>query len=50
MVDRWYYSHDENKLGPFSAGQLKKLAAAGQILRSDTVWMEGVEKGEYPGK
>jgi hypothetical protein len=45
MSTLWYYAHDEKKLGPFSPGQLKEMAAAGTILPMDTVWMEGVEKG-----
>jgi hypothetical protein len=50
MIDRWYYAHDEAKLGPFSGEQLKELAAAGQILVTDTVWQEGVEKGAPAAK
>jgi hypothetical protein len=50
MVDRWYYSRDESKLGPFSGGQLKELAAEGQILTTDTVWQEGVDKGSLAAK
>lgn len=50
MVDRWYYAHDEAKLGPFSGEQLKELAAAGRILVTDTVWQEGVEKGAPAAK
>jgi hypothetical protein len=45
MADRWYYAHDDNKVGPYSAQELKELAAAGKILPTDTVWKEGVEKG-----
>jgi hypothetical protein len=50
MASHWYYAHGEHKLGPFSASQLKELAAAGKILKTDTVWMEGVEKGAPAGK
>jgi hypothetical protein len=50
MVDRWYYAHDGARLGPFSSEQLKTLAAGGKILRTDTVWQEGVEKGALAAK
>jgi GYF domain 2 len=50
MVDRWYYAHDEARLGPYSSEQLKELAAAGKILTTDTVWQEGVEKGALAAK
>lgn len=45
MSSLWYYAHDKNKLGPFSQGQLKEMAAAGTILPIDTVWQEGVRQG-----
>ncbi len=41
MPNEWYFAKGEVKLGPFSWEQLKQLAAAGQILPSDTVWQEG---------
>jgi hypothetical protein len=45
MTDLWFYAHDDNKIGPCSAQQLKELAASGRILPTDTVWKEGVERG-----
>jgi hypothetical protein len=45
MVDQWYYAHDADKIGPCSARQLKELAAAGNILGTDTIWREGALKG-----
>src|SRR5262249_7593338 len=45
MADHWYYAQGGDKLGPFSARQLKDLAAAGRILPTDTVWKEGIDKG-----
>jgi hypothetical protein len=45
MADRWYYAHDEHKMGPFSGQQLKDLADSGQILTTDTVWKEGAATG-----
>jgi hypothetical protein len=45
MSDRWYYAHDDNRIGPFSGRQLLDLAVEGEILRTDTIWKEGIEKG-----
>jgi GYF domain 2 len=45
MADQWYYARGEDKLGPFSARQLRDLADAGRILPTDTVWKAGIEKG-----
>jgi hypothetical protein len=41
----FFYSRDDTKLGPFSARQLQELAAAGEILPTDTVWKEGLPQG-----
>ncbi len=45
MIDQWYYWHDAEVLGPFSGKQLFDLAAAGEIIPTDTVWKAGVEAG-----
>jgi GYF domain 2 len=45
MADRWYYAHDDIKIGPFSGQQLRDLADTGQIIRTDTIWKEGIVKG-----
>jgi predicted RNA-binding Zn-ribbon protein involved in translation (DUF1610 family) len=45
MADEWYYWHDADVLGPFTAARLTDLALAGRILPTDTVWREGVEEG-----
>lgn len=45
MNNQWYYARDGGKIGPFTADRLKELAGAGQILPTDTVWKEGVERG-----
>jgi hypothetical protein len=45
VADRWYYWHETEVQGPFSANQLAGLAAAGEILPTDTVWKDGVERG-----
>src|SRR5437762_552335 len=45
MADQWYYARGGDKLGPFSARQLKDLADGGRILPTDTVWKQGIERG-----
>jgi len=50
MTDRWYYWGASDVLGPFSATQLAALAAAGEILPTDTVWKDGVERGVPAGR
>ena len=38
---RWYYSKDGCSVGPIDATELKKLAATGQLPRTDQVWKAG---------
>jgi hypothetical protein len=45
MNDQWYYSRDTAKIGPMSSLQLKGLADAGTVLRTDTVFKHGFVKG-----
>jgi hypothetical protein len=45
MDQQWYYGQEHARHGPFSAVTLQALASAGEILRTDTVWKEGVEQG-----
>ena len=46
MADTWYYAHaDFVRIGPFSGQELKNLADAGSVLRTDTVFKTGVEQG-----
>jgi hypothetical protein len=45
MGNEWFYAREGGKLGPFTADRLKELAGAGQILPTDTVWKEGLERG-----
>ena len=42
---QWNFAWDKNRLGPFSAAQLRELAEQGKLQPQDTVWKEGVEKG-----
>jgi len=50
MSDQWYYAREGIRLGPFSAQQLKDLAASGQLVFTDTVWKGGVERGVLAAK
>jgi hypothetical protein len=43
MLDLWYVARGSKQCGPFSAGQLRELAAAGKIRLTDTVRREGTE-------
>jgi GYF domain 2 len=45
MADQWYFARDKQRLGPFSAAELKDFAAQGQLQPSDTVWKEGIARG-----
>jgi hypothetical protein len=45
MVDQWYYWHDSDILGPFSATEFAALAASGTLLPTDTVWKGDNERG-----
>jgi hypothetical protein len=37
------YSHEAEQFGPFSATQMRELAAAGTILATDLVWQDGTD-------
>jgi hypothetical protein len=45
MADQWYYWHDSEILGPFSAAEFGALAASGVLLPTDTVWKGDDERG-----
>lgn len=45
MAHQWYYTRGSEKLGPFTARQLKDLADAGEIVPTDTIWRDGFEQG-----
>jgi hypothetical protein len=44
MAGTWYYSQFNQKVGPFSWGQLRQLATFGLLQRTDHVWEEGTAK------
>ncbi len=45
MASQWYYTQAGVRQGPCSARVLRALAAAGTIVPTDTIWMEGVAQG-----
>jgi GYF domain 2 len=49
MVSQWYYGRGSDISGPASGQELSDLADSGQLLRTDTVWQEGVEDGVKAG-
>jgi GYF domain 2 len=50
MTEQWYFGCDNKRFGPFSAAQLKELAALGKLRPKDTVWKKGIEKGMLADK
>ncbi len=43
MANQWYFARDGKTYGPYSAGQLRGLAAGGQLRLRDAVWKEGMD-------
>jgi hypothetical protein len=50
MADQWYFARDGTNFGPFSAAQLKTLAASQQLGPRDTVWKAGGERRAVASK
>src|SRR4051812_38579018 len=50
MSDLYYYTHDDQPQGPYSAREMRQMAASGEILHTDTVWKEGASLGLEAGK
>jgi protein phosphatase len=46
MIDRWYYTHAGQTLGPVTAAQLRQLAGSGRLEPSDLIWPEGRQQSE----
>ncbi|MEI8071905.1 MAG: DUF4339 domain-containing protein [Planctomycetota bacterium] len=44
MADQWHVGKNGQTTGPFLTGQLKEMAAAGQVAPSDLLWKAGMEK------
>jgi hypothetical protein len=38
----WWYSKGERQFGPYSAAELREIAASGQIAPSDLLWKDGL--------
>jgi hypothetical protein len=50
MIDEWFYSHADAKVGPCSGRQLKDLAASGHILPTDSIWKGDIERSVLASK
>ena len=50
MADQWHYSVAGEKKGPISSGELKRLASAGKLSRTDLIWKEGMANWAPAGK
>ena len=50
MADQWHYSVAGEKKGPISSSELKQLASAGKLSRSDLIWKEGMANWVPAGK
>jgi hypothetical protein len=44
MAGQFYFARHGEQFGPFSAAQLKELAASGKLQPTDSVWKEGMTK------
>jgi hypothetical protein len=44
VAGRWFLSRNKEKVGPFSAGELRQLARVGILQPADNVWLEGAQK------
>ena len=42
MLKQFYVTRNNKRVGPFSAVQLRRFAAVGQLRPTDTVWKEGM--------
>ncbi len=51
MISRLYVARGDRTFGPFSAAQLRGLAATGQLQLTDTVWRHGaMEKSVFAAR
>ena len=42
MATQWKYRKDGQDFGPVTSGQLKQMAASGQLAPDDLIWKEGL--------
>jgi hypothetical protein len=50
MVEQFFFSQNESLFGPFSAVEMRGLAAAGRIQPTDLVWRAGTEHKVLAGR
>ncbi len=50
MDNGYYYSRDGQRFGPVPVGQLRQLAAAGQLRPTDLIWTQGMPTWEPASK
>src|SRR4051794_35611521 len=41
MADQYFVGRDGKRCGPFSVAQLRRIAADGRLLLTDTIWRAG---------
>src|SRR5579883_146624 len=46
MIDRWYYTHNGQTLGPVPAARLRQMAADGRLGPNDLIWPQGRQQSE----
>ena len=44
MATQWFIARHKQRFGPFSAGQLKQLAALGLLQPGEHLWAQGTPK------
>ena len=42
MAEAWYYQRGDQRLGPVSSQELKRLANTGELQPTDLLWKEGM--------
>lgn len=47
---KWYFSRDGVEQGPLSSSELRALARSGELLETDLLWKEGMEKWRPAGE
>lgn len=45
MPNQWFYGRGSDISGPVSGSELAELAASGEVLPTDTIWLGGRESG-----
>jgi hypothetical protein len=50
MADQWYYTKDNQRHGPVTLEQLKRLAQIGELKPNEWVWKEGMQQWVAAGQ